>query len=81
MRTASGDAQVLSSVPLPVTEPVVASSDGPQVQSQWADFEAFVREAEPTLSRALAAAYGFEDGRDAKCGAADRQTPTAAPAA
>jgi RNA polymerase sigma factor (sigma-70 family) len=29
------------------------------------DFEAFVREAEPRLSRALAAAYGFEDGRDA----------------
>jgi DNA-directed RNA polymerase specialized sigma24 family protein len=28
-------------------------------------FEAFVREAEPRLSRALAAAYGFEDGRDA----------------
>jgi DNA-directed RNA polymerase specialized sigma24 family protein len=30
-----------------------------------AAFEAFVREAEPRLSRALAAAYGFEDGRDA----------------
>jgi DNA-directed RNA polymerase specialized sigma24 family protein len=29
------------------------------------DFEAFVRETEPRLSRALAAAYGFEDGRDA----------------
>jgi RNA polymerase sigma factor (sigma-70 family) len=29
------------------------------------DFEAFVRESEPRLSRALAAAYGFEDGRDA----------------
>ena len=29
------------------------------------DFEAFVRIAEPRLSRALAAAYGFEDGRDA----------------
>jgi DNA-directed RNA polymerase specialized sigma24 family protein len=29
------------------------------------DFEAFVRAAEPRLSRALAAAYGFEDGRDA----------------
>lgn len=29
------------------------------------DFEAFVRENEPKLSRALAAAYGFEDGRDA----------------
>lgn len=31
----------------------------------WRDFEAFVRENEPRLSRALAAAYGFEDGRDA----------------
>lgn len=31
----------------------------------WADFEAFVKAAEPRLSRALAAAYGFEDGRDA----------------
>jgi hypothetical protein len=30
-----------------------------------ADFEAFVKAAEPRLSRALAAAYGFEDGRDA----------------
>ena len=32
---------------------------------RWADFDAFVREVEPRLSRALAAAYGFEDGRDA----------------
>jgi DNA-directed RNA polymerase specialized sigma24 family protein len=31
----------------------------------WHDFEAFVRATEPRLSRALAAAYGFEDGRDA----------------
>ena len=30
-----------------------------------ADFEAFVKDVEPRLSRALAAAYGFEDGRDA----------------
>ena len=30
-----------------------------------ADFEAFVKEAEPRLRRALVAAYGFEDGRDA----------------
>jgi DNA-directed RNA polymerase specialized sigma24 family protein len=29
------------------------------------DFEAFVRETEPRLARAFAAAYGFEDGRDA----------------
>jgi DNA-directed RNA polymerase specialized sigma24 family protein len=29
------------------------------------DFEAFVKAAEPRLSRALAAAYGFEDGQDA----------------
>ena len=65
MRTASGDAQALSSVPLPAAEPVTATSDGPSGQASWADFEAFVREAEPRLSRALAAAYGFEDGRDA----------------
>lgn len=37
-----------------------AGSDDPRP-----DFEAFVRETEPRLSRALAAAYGFEDGRDA----------------
>jgi DNA-directed RNA polymerase specialized sigma24 family protein len=37
-----------------------AGSDDPRH-----DFEAFVRETEPRLSRALAAAYGFEDGRDA----------------
>jgi DNA-directed RNA polymerase specialized sigma24 family protein len=30
-----------------------------------AAFEAFVREVEPKLRRALVAAYGFEDGRDA----------------
>jgi DNA-directed RNA polymerase specialized sigma24 family protein len=29
------------------------------------DFEAFVREVEPSLRRALVAAYGFERGRDA----------------
>ena len=29
------------------------------------DFEAFVRDTEPRLSRALAAVFGFEDGRDA----------------
>ena len=39
-------------------------ADAPGVTLQ-SDFEAFVREAEPRLSRALAAAYGFEDGRDA----------------
>ena len=33
--------------------------------SARADFEAFVKAVEPRLSRALAAAYGFEDGRDA----------------
>jgi len=33
--------------------------------SAWADFEAFVKDVEPRLSRAFAAAYGFEDGRDA----------------
>jgi DNA-directed RNA polymerase specialized sigma24 family protein len=31
----------------------------------WRDFTEFVKSAEPRLSRALAAAYGFEDGRDA----------------
>lgn len=29
------------------------------------EFEVFVRDAEPRLRRALVAAYGFEDGRDA----------------
>jgi len=65
MRTASGDARAMRSVPLPATEPVAASSDGASAEASWPDFEAFVREAEPRLSRALAAAYGFEDGRDA----------------
>jgi DNA-directed RNA polymerase specialized sigma24 family protein len=65
MRTASGDARALSSVPLPATEPVTASSGGASGQARWPDFESFVREAQPRLSRALAAAYGFEDGRDA----------------
>jgi DNA-directed RNA polymerase specialized sigma24 family protein len=40
------------------------SADAPVVTSH-PEFEAFVRAAEPRLSRALAAAYGFEDGRDA----------------
>jgi DNA-directed RNA polymerase specialized sigma24 family protein len=65
MRLASGNARVLSSLPSPSTEPVTASSESPSAQASWSDFEAFVREAEPRLSRALAAAYGFEDGRDA----------------
>ncbi len=30
-----------------------------------AEFEGFVRGSEPRLRRALVAAYGFEDGRDA----------------
>ena len=34
-------------------------------QDSLPDFEAFVKAAEPRLSRALAAAYGFEDGQDA----------------
>jgi DNA-directed RNA polymerase specialized sigma24 family protein len=37
-----------------------AGSDG-----ELPDFEAFVRATEPRLARAFAAAYGFEDGRDA----------------
>lgn len=47
------------------------------------DFEAFVRESEPKLSRALAAAYGFEDGRDATAEAlayAWEQCPPPSPA-
>ena len=40
--------------------PAEAAPDGSR-----REFEAFVRETEPRLSRALAAAYGFEDGRDA----------------
>jgi len=42
-----------------------AGQDDTDPASAWADFEAFVKVAEPRLSRALAAAYGFEDGRDA----------------
>lgn len=33
--------------------------------SPAAEFESFVRDTEPRLRRALVAAYGFEDGRDA----------------
>jgi DNA-directed RNA polymerase specialized sigma24 family protein len=65
MRTASGDARALSSVPLPATELATTGGEGTSGQARWADFEAFVRDAEPKLSRALGAAYGFEDGRDA----------------
>jgi DNA-directed RNA polymerase specialized sigma24 family protein len=42
-----------------------AGQDDTDPARAWADFEAFVKAAEPRLSRALAAAYGFEDGRDA----------------
>jgi len=45
-------------------QPNAGRADGDQAGA-WADFEAFVRDVEPRLSRALAAAYGFEDGRDA----------------
>lgn len=42
------------------------SEPGSQPQPDCSrDFEAFVREAGPRLSLALAAVYGFEDGRDA----------------
>ena len=34
-------------------------------QGHAAEFEGFMREGEPRLRRALVAAYGFEDGRDA----------------
>jgi DNA-directed RNA polymerase specialized sigma24 family protein len=40
----------------------------PQIEEGIApplEFEAFVENAEPVLRRALVAAYGFEDGRDA----------------
>jgi DNA-directed RNA polymerase specialized sigma24 family protein len=46
-----------------------ASAAKPAVTGNRADafpaFEAFVRDAEPRLRRALVAAYGFEEGRDA----------------
>jgi peroxiredoxin/dihydrofolate reductase/DNA-directed RNA polymerase specialized sigma24 family protein len=42
-------------------KPTVAPAEG----RSTASFEAFVRVAEPRLRRALVAAYGFEDGRDA----------------
>lgn len=46
-----------------------AASDTPAARGLDAgphgDFEAFVLSTQPQLSRALAAAYGFEDGRDA----------------
>jgi DNA-directed RNA polymerase specialized sigma24 family protein len=37
----------------------------PPALARAAEFEAFTREGEPKLRRALVAAYGFEDGRDA----------------
>jgi RNA polymerase sigma factor (sigma-70 family) len=43
--------------------PGAATTDEPA--TDLADFERFVRQTEPRLGRALAAAYGFEDGRDA----------------
>jgi DNA-directed RNA polymerase specialized sigma24 family protein len=65
MRAAGGDAGALSGVRLAATEPVIAGGEDASGEVIWPDFEAFVRETEPRLSRALAAAYGFEDGRDA----------------
>jgi len=55
MRAASGDTRADSEMQRPTA---------PE-QDTRRDFEAFVRAAEPRLSRALAAAYGFEDGLDA----------------
>ena len=46
------------------SEPVVTPAPG-AASDDLAAFERFVREAGPRLGRALAAAYGFEDGRDA----------------
>lgn len=45
-------------------EPVVTSAPGTATVDRVA-FERFVQEAGPGLGRALAAVYGFEDGRDA----------------
>jgi DNA-directed RNA polymerase specialized sigma24 family protein len=45
-------------------EPVVTPAP-PDANDDRAAFERFVKEAGPRLGRALAAAYGFEDGRDA----------------
>ena len=45
-------------------EPVLTPVPG-QASDDRVAFERFVKEAGPRLSRALAAAYGFEDGRDA----------------
>lgn len=45
-------------------EPAVTSAAG-KASDDGAAFERFVEEAGPRLGRALAAAYGFEDGRDA----------------
>jgi hypothetical protein len=47
------------------SDPAVSGQTGNGEAGARADFEAFVKAAEPRLSRALAAAYGFEDGRDA----------------
>ena len=42
-----------------------ADAARPAAPERAAEFEAFMREGEPRLRRALVAAYGFEDGRDA----------------
>ena len=42
------------------------TTDDPSVAAAVADeFEAFVRETEPALRRALVATFGFDEGRDA----------------
>jgi DNA-directed RNA polymerase specialized sigma24 family protein len=46
------------------SEPVVTPVPG-QASKDRAAFERFVEDAGPRLGRALAAVYGFEDGRDA----------------
>jgi DNA-directed RNA polymerase specialized sigma24 family protein len=58
MRAAGGGVRAASGAQQPVAAPAGSDAAG-------RDFEAFVRATEPRLSRALAAAYGFEDGRDA----------------
>ncbi len=41
------------------------AKEAPPALERAAEFETFTREGEPRLRRALVAAYGFEDGRDA----------------
>jgi RNA polymerase sigma factor (sigma-70 family) len=44
---------------------LIDAQPGEAASLRSAEFEVFVRDTEPRLRRALVAAYGFEDGRDA----------------